>query len=723
MRKTVIVIIVLIFCFFIGFSIPYLYENYGSFIEDYVSGNGNSQVETISENEDVVKEEKNNEPKEEKIDYSKYLAKAKDQFYNGNYKESIDIYIDLYDKGYDKLEVVKNIVAVSDYGDMDKERVFKLLERTYPEYEDSIEYNYYYGKFLYENGSLTKAEDILNNLSQLIDNQENIIGNRKTALAYYYLGNLNLNNDEQDKALEYFQKGIASNKEIILNYLAAASIYEKDNLYDKAIEMYQAALNQDHSLSRLYYNLALLFEEKGELIKAYHYWDRCVNSGIKADQARQRIKEIQTAYPEFFEEEEVKPTKREIKWFDIEEIEPNDKYREIKIGLQENIDRIRFQSKYDFMVKQGKNVLFTGENNTQYQINYRDHTFYILQNGKILEIISTNQDLQITSEKDNNLFAIYGIKFAQNYFWGGVENRQYRGDIYLNQISHQHIDLLNYIDLTSYLLSVVPSEMPASWPEEALKAQSVVARSYILKNLQRHSSEGYDLCASVHCIVYAGATNESPRTTQAVTATKNEIITHEGNVIDAVFSSNSGGYTEASENVWGNSFAYLKSVNTLNGNKYNFPLEPYQMENWFIEKPASYSYNKYTTQSSYRWVKEINLNDLKERHELEGIKKVYITNRTSTGTVQQIKIEGTNRTVTVNDNAIRRALTGLKSTKFIVKNIYDNNVLQKIIIFGAGWGHSVGMDQSAAAGMAVNGSDYKEIIDFFYPETKITNLQ
>jgi SpoIID/LytB domain protein len=265
--------------------------------------------------------------------------------------------------------------------------------------------------------------------------------------------------------------------------------------------------------------------------------------------------------------------------------------------------------------------------------------------------------------------------------------------------------------------------MPASWPAEALKAQSVVARSYILNNLNRHNDKAYDLCASVHCIVYAGASNENKKTTEAIIATKNEVITHNDRIIDAVFSSNSGGYTEASENVWINSLPYLKAVNTSNQNNYEFPLAPYQIEEWFIEKPESYSNNKYTTQSSYRWVKNIDLEKLKQRHNLEGINKVYVTNRTTTGTVKEIVIEGLNDSITVNNSSIRRALTGLKSNKFILKNIYDKNRLESLIIFGAGWGHSVGMDQSAAAGMAVDGKDYKTIINQFYPDTEITNLK
>ena len=723
MNKKFTVIIILVLCFFIGFSIPYIYENYGPLFGDYVNGDESSQVEKSSETDDNNKEIVNNKEKETEVDYNVILNEAVDNFYAGNYEKSMENYLELYEKDYNKLEVSKNLIVISDYVNKKEEKIKSILSKTYEEYEKSPEYNYYYGKYLYENSNEQEAENIFNNLLTLLKDSEKDLSPRKTALVHYYLGNILLTQEKQDTALNYYNEGIKYNEEIILNYLGAAKIYRNDNNYDKAIEMYEKTLAQDHSLSELYYDLAILYDKNNAPLKAYDYWERSLNSGVNVDVARNRINEIENNYPQYFKEKPVEKKKFEIDWFEIVEIETNKKYNEIKIGLQENLDRIRFQSKNKFYIKQNNRILFEGGKNTQYQINFNNNIFYILKNGKILERLSTNQKIRITADNNNNLFAIYDIKYAQNYFWGGQENRQYRGDIYLNPASNKRFNLLNYIDLTSYMLSVVPSEMPASWPSEALKAQSVVARSYILNNLNSHNDKAYDLCASVHCIVYAGASNENKNTTEAIIATKNEVITYNGRIIDAVFSSNSGGYTEASENVWINSLPYLKAVNTSNQNNYEFPLAPYQIEEWFIEKPESYSNNKYTTQSSYRWVKNINLEKLKQRHNLEGVNRVYVTERTRTGTVREIVIEGFNESITVTNSSIRRALTGLKSNKFILKNIYNEQGLENLIIFGAGWGHSVGMDQSAAAGMAVDGKDYKTIINRFYPDTKITKLE
>ena len=113
------------------------------------------------------------------------------------------------------------------------------------------------------------------------------------------------------------------------------------------------------------------------------------------------------------------------------------------------------------------------------------------------------------------------------------------------------------------MISVVPSEIYASWPEEALKAQAVAERSYTLNNLGRHSSDGYDLCSSVHCAAYNGIISEHQRTTEAVLETQGETAVYEGRIIEAVFSSNSGGYTERSDQIWSADLPYLRGSNQM----------------------------------------------------------------------------------------------------------------------------------------------------------------
>ena len=106
--------------------------------------------------------------------------------------------------------------------------------------------------------------------------------------------------------------------------------------------------------------------------------------------------------------------------------------------------------------------------------------------------------------------------------------------------------MINELNLESYLRGVVPAEMgPSQFPQlDALKAQTVAARTYAVAHLGDHEDEGYDLCATPACQVYAGADVEHPLTDRAVDETAGLIAVFEGEPIDAMYTSTCGGHTE-----------------------------------------------------------------------------------------------------------------------------------------------------------------------------------
>ncbi len=130
-----------------------------------------------------------------------------------------------------------------------------------------------------------------------------------------------------------------------------------------------------------------------------------------------------------------------------------------------------------------------------------------------------------------------------------LDGRRYRGSL---ELRHRGAGLtaVNIVPVDDYLLSVVPEEMPTDWPAEALKAQSVAARSFALKSRGRHAAEGYDLCTTTHCQLYKGIASEKTASTAAVRATRGEVLTYGGQPIEALFHTDSGGMTESSEDVW-----------------------------------------------------------------------------------------------------------------------------------------------------------------------------
>jgi stage II sporulation protein D len=136
-------------------------------------------------------------------------------------------------------------------------------------------------------------------------------------------------------------------------------------------------------------------------------------------------------------------------------------------------------------------------------------------------------------------------------------DRPYRGQIEV-AVTGSKLDAINVVGLEHYLQGVVAREMPSAWPEEALKAQAVAARSYALAHRLR--DRPFDLYADVRSQVYGGIEGEHPRTTAAVQATKGEVLLWEGKPIDALFHSTSGGATLDAVEVFGKAVPYLVGV-------------------------------------------------------------------------------------------------------------------------------------------------------------------
>lgn len=140
--------------------------------------------------------------------------------------------------------------------------------------------------------------------------------------------------------------------------------------------------------------------------------------------------------------------------------------------------------------------------------------------------------------------------------WG---KRPYRGKMVL-EARKGLLCLLNMLSVEDYVKGTIKLEASPSWPEEALKAQIIVARTYALKNLGRHKEDGFDFCTTEHCQRYGGINAEDPRTNALVEATRGVVLTYEGKIASVVYHSESGGYTDSALNVWGKDVPYLVAV-------------------------------------------------------------------------------------------------------------------------------------------------------------------
>jgi stage II sporulation protein D len=220
----------------------------------------------------------------------------------------------------------------------------------------------------------------------------------------------------------------------------------------------------------------------------------------------------------------------------------------------------------------------------------------------------------------------------------GVRDGAYRGSAVIRPDGRALL-VVNRLGMESYLRGVVPSEMPASWPAEALEAQAVIARSYALRGLRPASP--YDVYADVRSQVYGGLAREVPAATAAVTATRAQVVTAGGAVAQTFFFSTSGGRTAGNEEIWGGTpISYLRSVDDPHDD-----LSPYH--DWTA---------RFSDATAGRKLKSLRVGKLES---------LEVTGRTASGRAATVDVTGKDATVSVTAGRIQ-SLLGLRSTWFDV---------------------------------------------------------
>ena len=271
-----------------------------------------------------------------------------------------------------------------------------------------------------------------------------------------------------------------------------------------------------------------------------------------------------------------------------------------------------------------------------------------------------------------------------------IGNNKYYGDIYIKQVDSK-LQIVNFVDIEKYLLGVVPYEMPSSFPLEALKAQTVIARSYAQTNINRNKKD-FDLYDDTRSQVYSGIPKSRlSNVEKAIKETKGEVITYNGRVIDALFHSYSGGYTASAKEVYGNDIEYLKPVEDI--------------------------YSKGVPMSVLTWTYLIPKSQLEK--EIGFIPVDYDIEYTESNRVKYIILYN-------EDRSLEKKYTGAEfrrkySTSKIKSTAYNINIENgDIKVVGSGYGHGVGFSQWSSKTMAEDEKmSYKDIINFFYTGVKI----
>lgn len=652
-----------------------------------------------------------------KRNIKEFFKLAKIAFYEGNYNSAEYYYKESVKLDPFDLESRRNLAVVyNEQGNLQSEN--ETLNKIAILSKNNSDYLNLAISFYKLNNNLTSI-DILKNKVEAKTIEESLLYRK-----YYYLIKNFLDLNQYDEAEKYLIKISDLKINRAETYLFRAELNKAKGNFILAYQNYQKAYLANKSQSYLYKDMALMLEKAGKEIEAYQYWQKTLAYGWFKTLVYQKLDYYQNKYPylkadqkEPIEPKEIKPFLLEPSWQEQEKLESQKKNQMLRIGLQQNNKHLLFQSSAPFSVISEEKIIYRGEATNNYLIQVDSSSIYLSTVDEKIKLGNFELEYQIHSSQQNSSFYVYNINYGQGYFWQGSADRQYRGDLIIKG-EGQEFTLINQVELTPYLISVVPSEIYASWPEEALKAQAVAARSYTLNNLGRHKNEGYDLCSSVHCAAYKGVNSEAQRTTSAVLATQGEKAVFEGAVIEAVFSSNSGGFTERSDQIWSADLPYLRGVSQMKNNDYNLPLAPAEFLKWLFSNPESYS--KDFGSSNYRWQLRVPAEVIEYRTGIDKIRNIRIKKRAQAGTITSLSIYGEEEQKNYSSSQIRRIFGGLKNSRIYFDSYYDQSgYLKGLYVYGAGWGHNLGLDQAAAAGMGAEGWDYQEIIKHFYPGVKI----
>lgn len=340
---------------------------------------------------------------------------------------------------------------------------------------------------------------------------------------------------------------------------------------------------------------------------------------------------------------------------------------------------------------------------------------------------------------------------AQTWF----KNRKYYGGFEYPRVSGGALYVISVTELEDYVKCVVPYEMSNSWHIEALKAQAVCARTYVMRVGERHSSYGFDVCANEHCQAYYGVDYQyrghTDNADAAVDATAGLCMRYNGAYVYAVYSASNGGASEDVKYIWGSDYPYLKGKEDPFESSISSSISGYHYTVSYTA--ASLGSRMASRYSGYR---------------LGTLAQVYVSRFTPNGNVYEVTfVDTAGKTYTVSGETCRLAL-GTKSQRFTINgsgtgsSLYVNrdetissasgsyvisgggerrildgaayvitadgvsklesssatassgDISGGIVIEGTGNGHNVGMSQWGAYAMAKQGYDFYDILEFYF---------
>ena len=360
-------------------------------------------------------------------------------------------------------------------------------------------------------------------------------------------------------------------------------------------------------------------------------------------------------------------------------------------------------------------------------------------------------------------FTLCDVTIGVEFHWQRKEAQSFRGGIEF-YAADGAVTVINNINAEEYLKSVISSEMNAHASLELLKAHAVISRSWLIAQISKKGTDAknggkgmradgneivkwydrddhdlFDVCADDHCQRYQGITKAYiPTVKRAVEETRGEVLVSDGEICDARFSKCCGGATEEFGYCWEDKdVEYLKGVRD-SADEAQLPdlTTECEAEKWIAAEPEAFCNTSdgeilrqilndfdMETNDFYRWqvrYSQQELSDIvRERSGIDfgTIESLTPLERGVSGRISRLRIDGSKRSMIIGKELeIRKTLSRshLYSSAFTVKR--ENG---DFVIYGAGWGHGVGLCQIGAAVMGSKGYGYREILAHYYKGARV----
>jgi stage II sporulation protein D len=331
-------------------------------------------------------------------------------------------------------------------------------------------------------------------------------------------------------------------------------------------------------------------------------------------------------------------------------------------------------------------LLLEGE--VRHRLQAGDILYLTLEDGKV-KVLDAGQDFGFASHVELRSLTNQSV-FRLRSLNPEIDSRMYDDNLVVIP-ADRYLTLINRVDMDKYLAGVVEAESGSNADKEFYKAQSILCRTFALKTMDRHASEGFSLCDVQHCQAYKGKSQMNPEILEAIIETSGLVLAdYNFKLITAAYHSNSGGQTQRASDVWLSDVDYLQSV-----------VDPYSLHQSHAKWQDTISFEAWKVYLLKNGMSSVNrIPDEIIYVEQMQRKKYFILDKDS---IKMTKI---------------REDWGFKSAFFDMFPDGDS-----VLVWGKGFGHGIGMSQEGAMKMARDGFTYQDILQFYFHEVRLMDYR